>query len=226
MKLMNKLENYFFNKKKKLPVHKWHHYFEIYDNHFSRFLNKNPNILEIGVEKGGSLEMWNYYFDGKCNIYGIDIDETCLEVPNQLGVSNIQIDIGDQEDRNFWKQYLKDKPKFDIVIEDGGHTMKQQIVTFEELYDHVDESGIYLCEDLHTSYWDLHYSGGYKKPDTFVEYSKNFIDGINSQHITDQTEGLDKFKKIRETTKSIHYYDSVIVLEKGVIPFSVHTIQH
>ena len=58
---MNKLEDYFYNKEKKLPVHKWLHYFDIYDRHFKRFIGKNPVILEVGVAEGGSLEMWNYF---------------------------------------------------------------------------------------------------------------------------------------------------------------------
>lgn len=219
---MNKFEKYFFHEQKKLPVHKWHHYLEIYDNHFNRFINKTPNILEVGVNEGGSLEMWDCYFDGKCNIYGIDINKECLDVPKKLNKPNIQIEIGNQADRGFWKNYLKDKPKFDIVIEDGGHTMIQQIVTFEELYDHVDENGVYLCEDLHTSYWSG-YGGGYKNNKTFIEYSKDFIDGINSQYFREEINNIDKLKHIRATTKSIHYYDSVIVLEKGILPKSIHT---
>jgi len=219
---MNKFEKYFFHEQKKLLVHKWHHYLEIYDNHFNRFINKTPNILEVGVSLGGSLEMWDYYFDGKCNIYGIDINETCLDIPKKLNKPNIQIEIGDQADRGFWKNYLKDKPKFDIVIEDGGHTMIQQIVTFEELYNHVDENGVYLCEDLHTNYWS-EYGGSYKNNKTFIEYSKDFIDGINSQHFKEKINDIDKLKHIRATTKSIHYYDSVIVLEKGILPKSVHS---
>ena len=55
----NKLEDYFWNKDKKLMIHKWHHYFKMYDLHFNRFIDKNPTILEIGVSEGGSLEMWN-----------------------------------------------------------------------------------------------------------------------------------------------------------------------
>ena len=137
----NKLEIYFWNHNKKLKVHKWHHYLKIYDRHFRKFIGKNPTILEIGVSQGGSLEMWNNYFDNKCQIFGIDIIPDCMNVPKKLNVSNIHIAIGDQEDREFWKKYLKDKPKFDIVIEDGGHTMKQQIVTFEEVYKHVSDNG-------------------------------------------------------------------------------------
>ena len=91
---MNKLEDYFWNKKKKCEIHKWHHYFEIYENHFSRFIGKNPTVLEIGVQNGGSLEMWNYFFDGECKIFGIDINEKCKNIPRILNVENIKVVVG------------------------------------------------------------------------------------------------------------------------------------
>jgi hypothetical protein len=104
-----------------------------------------------------------------------------------------------------------------IIIDDGGHTMNQQIVTYEELYDHLSDNGVYLCEDVHTSYW-TDYGGGLNEKQTFIEYSKRFIDMINFYHIRNYSseEELIKSKKFRQTTNSIHYYDSIIVLEKEV----------
>lgn len=214
-KNFNAFEDYFWHKKKKLKIHKWHHYFKIYDCHFNKYIGKKPVILEIGVQNGGSLEMWNHYFNNKCTIYGIDIDKTCLDVPKKLNSDNITVTIGDQNDRNFWKNYLKDKPKFDIVIEDGGHTMSQQITTYEELIDHMAEDGVYLCEDLHTSYWQ-NYGGDLKNPNTFIEYSKNFIDMLNYYHIPDgklNSKENEIYSKFRKMINSVHYYDSIIVLE-------------
>jgi hypothetical protein len=53
----NDLLKYFENNPGNL-IHKWMHYFEIYDRHFSRFRNKDVHIVEIGVFQGGSLQMW------------------------------------------------------------------------------------------------------------------------------------------------------------------------
>lgn len=212
----NRFETYFKRKDQILPSTKWHHYLEIYEKHFNRFVNKSPTILEIGVFDGGSMELWNYYFGKGSKIYGVDIDKRCLEVPNILNVDNIQVDIGDQGSVEFWKNYLKDKPKFDIVIEDGGHRPDQQITTFMLLFNHLNDDGVYLCEDLHTNYWE-EYGGGYKKPDTFIEFSKNIIDGLNSQYIREDIPDIEVLKKFRSTTKSVNFYDSVIVFEKGKI---------
>jgi len=46
--------------------------------------------------------------------------------------------------------------------------MHEQIITFEEIYNHINQNGVYLCEDTHTSYWP-EYNGGLLKKDTFIE---------------------------------------------------------
>jgi hypothetical protein len=97
--------------------------------------------------------------------------------------------------------------------------MKQQISTFEELFHTISRNGVYLCEDLHTSYWPQ-WGGGYKKRGSFIEYSKDFIDYINAWHSV-QTSRLD----VTEFTKSVHslhYYDSILVIEKRPIEKPSH----
>ena len=164
---MNKLEQYFYSNTGK-TIHKWLHYFEIYDRHFSKFIGKEITILEIGVFQGGSLELWSNYFGSKCKIYGIDINPECKKHENE----QIEVLIGDVEDREFLREVKEKIPKIDILIDDGGHTMTQQIVTFEELYPIISSDGVYLCEDIITSYWE-EYGGGYRKKNTYIEYSKN-----------------------------------------------------
>ncbi|MCE4566653.1 class I SAM-dependent methyltransferase [Maribellus sp. CM-23] len=202
---MNDLENY-FKRNDKRRIFKWMHYFDIYDRHFSRFRNKEIVILEIGVAQGGSLQMWRNYFGDEAKIFGVDINPRCKELEEE----NIQIFIGSQSDRNFLKELKKQIPPVDILIDDGGHTMRQQIVTYEELFDVVKENGVYLCEDLHTSYW-ARYGGGHKRSGTFIEYSKNFIDYLNAYHSEQRSLPINNFTK---SVDSIHYYDSIIVIEK------------
>lgn len=214
---MNDLKKYFQNNQGRL-IHKWDHYFEIYDNHFSRFRGKKVVILEFGVSQGGSLQMWKNYFGEGAMIYGVDIEPKC----KQLEEDQVEIFIGSQEDANFLKEIKNKIPKVDILIDDGGHTMNQQIVTFEEMFSHVNDNGVYLCEDLHTSYWE-EYGGGYKKEGTFIEYSKDFIDYINAWHSREK----DKLD-VNEYTKSmhsLHFYDSVLAIEKRkmVEPFHLKT---
>lgn len=202
---MNDLEKYFRQNDKRL-IHKWIHYFDVYDRHFSKYRNKEVVILEIGVSQGGSLQMWKDYFGDRAKIFGIDINPNCKELEEE----NIKIFIGSQSDPKFLREVKKQIPPIDILIDDGGHTMVQQIVSFEELFNCVKEDGIYLCEDLHTSYW-LKYGGGHKRRGTFIEYSKNFIDYLNANHSQQRSLKVNEFTK---SVFSIHYYDSIIVIEK------------
>lgn len=213
---MNDLEHYFLNNPGRL-IDKWQHYFEIYDRHFSRYRGQPVNVVEIGVYKGGSLQMWKHYFGPKAHIYGIDIDPKC----QAFAEPQIEILIGSQEDRQFLRSVKQRIPTIDILIDDGGHTMQQQIVTFEELFPHVAPDGFFLCEDLHTSYWK-EYGGGYRKPDTFIEYSKNLIDQLNAWHARKPArQWRPPFRQpelsvsdFSRSAHSLHFYDSVLVIEK------------
>jgi len=228
---MNTIKDLFYKPNKKLISRKYDHYLEIYEVFLSKFQNTKPDILEIGINQGGSLELWNDYFCGNCNIYGVDYKkESCRDIPKKLNAKNIHIELGDQSDRNFWRNYLKDKPLFDIVIEDGGHRMEQQIVTFEEVFCNVKPGGFYICEDLHTNYWPK-FGGGYKHGDTFIEYSKNFIDAIHANRITDerskplqQPHNIEDLKRLGGMIKSIHYYESALVLEKAHKDYNISEI--
>lgn len=206
----NPLEQYFLHNKGRL-IHKWMHYFDIYDRHFSPYRNKPITVVEFGVFHGGSMQMWKHYFGKKARIIGIDINPAC----KQLEEKQVEIYIGDQEDRKFLRELRKKVGPIDVLIEDGGHGMQQQIVTFEEMFPAIKDGGVYLVEDLHTSYWE-EYGGGYKKPGTFIEYAKDLIDQINARHSHDP-------KKLKPTnyTKQIqgmHIYDSIIVFDKAAVP--------
>jgi hypothetical protein len=203
---MNDLENYFEANEGRL-IHKWMHFFDVYDRHFSRYRGKDVTILEIGVFHGGSLQMWKHYFGDKARIYGMDINPRCKELEEE----QVKILIGSQSDRDFLRQVKKDLPPIDILIDDGGHTMRQQIITFEELYGAVKPDGVYLAEDLHTSYW-LRYGGGHERPGTFIEYGKRLIDKMNAWHSEERSLRVDGFTR---SAASLHFYDSILVIEKG-----------
>ena len=120
--------------------------------------------------------MWKEYFGEKARIYGIDIDPRC----KQFEESQIEILIGDQQDRDFLHTVRERVGAIDILIEDGGHRPKQQIATFEEMFPAVAAGGGFLIEDLHTSYWN-EYDGGYKKAGTYIEYAKNLFPKLQLQ---------------------------------------------
>lgn len=205
---MNELKYYFETNKSNL-IDKWHHYFDVYETYFKRYRKQKINFLEIGVFQGGSLLMWEKYFSADSIIYGIDINPLC----KKLEKNNIKILIGSQSDKEFLKSVISEVPKFDIIVDDGGHTMDQQITSFEILFDHLNEGGIYLCEDTHTSYWK-EWGGGLKKKHSFIEFSKNLIDEMHAWHIDRKIRPISNYTR---SIKSIHFYDSLVVFEKEVV---------
>jgi hypothetical protein len=110
---------------------------------------------------------------------------------------------------------LKDDPKFDIIIDDGSHIMDHQIVTLNRLFKHLNDGGIYIIEDVCTSYWS-NYGGGFKKQTSFIEYVKNLIDLLNAQHVPGASppkELTDMFPNLKSAT----FYNNVVIIEKGPI---------
>ncbi len=203
---MNELRNYFEHNEKRL-INKFDHYFDVYDRYFSQFKNKKITVVEIGVYQGGSLQMWRQYFGKEATIWGIDIDPRCKTLEEE----NTHILIGSQEDPQFLRSIIDQIGPIDVLIDDGGHTQNQQIVSFQELYQHVNpDGGIYLCEDVHTSYMNV-YGGGHQRDNTFIEFSKLMVDQLNAHYSEQSSLAVDAITK---TTNSIHFYDSIVVFEK------------
>jgi hypothetical protein len=151
-------------------IHKPTSYFSEYDFCFEQFKEKPIRVLEIGVEQGGSLAVWKEYFP-LAHIVGIDIDESCRRFESD----RIHVHIGDQADAAFLARVSKLEGPFDIVIDDGGHTMRQQIVSFEALFPLLNDKGVYVIEDLHTSYWPEFFD----QRERTIDYLKKRIDDLN-----------------------------------------------
>ena len=198
------LHRYFLENSSK-RLHKWIHYFDIYERHFSRFRGMSPVLLEIGVFGGGSLQMWREYFGEGAQIIGLDIDPECKKHQGD----SIDIFIGSQDDPKVIQSILKKYPRIDIVLDDGSHMNHHMIRSFELLYEQVHPRGVYMVEDTHTCYWD-EYGGGLRRPDSFIEYAKARIDDINAVHSRD-TLPVSTFTR---STDCIAIYDSVVVFEK------------
>jgi cephalosporin hydroxylase len=168
-------------------------------------------LVEVGTQKGGSLEMWSEYLGSGSEIIGIDIDPECAKL--KYDYSGVKVVIGDQGDPKFWDDFLLKHPKIDIFIDDGGHFMDQQILTFEKVFPTMPIGGIYFCEDCHTSYMPYN-GGGLRNRNSFIEYAKSYIDVIHSDWIMDIDAELERRKVIGKDLTSIHFYDSLVVLEK------------
>lgn len=187
-------------------IHKWTHYFPAYESHFGRFRNRSLLILEIGCGDGGSLQMWKRYFGPQAQIVGVDIRPECRE----LEEDQISVRIGDQADAIFLSSLVEEFGPPDIVVDDGSHMMGDMVASFSTLYPAMSKNGVYVVEDLHTCYWE-EYDGGFRREGSFVELCKNLIDQLNAEH----SRGAVPEGEFSTSTTSIHFYDSLVVFERG-----------
>lgn len=190
---------------------KWGPYFEVYERHLRRYRPiMNTHLVEVGVQKGGSLEMWSKYFP-YARITGIDIDPECANL--KYGTDRINVVIGDQSSEDFWNETLPTLGKIDIFIDDGGHFMEQQILTFEKVFPLMPMNSVYICEDTHTSYMPYN-GGGFRTRGSFIEYAKQYIDVIHGSWIDELDTEFERKKKIGYDLTTVHFYDSMVVFEK------------
>ena len=211
MKKFNEL----FNEHTGEGIIKWSNYGPIYDKHFASFRDQNINILEIGVLRGGSMRMWEKYFP-KANIFGIDINEECLQYQSD----RTKIFIGDQADVSFLRNIKAKIPRIDILIDDGSHRAKDQKITFDEMYYHVRKPGVYLIEDIEFNYMS---DKDKKSPDNFMTYMKSKIDELNvrrtmSRKVSESYPFKDTQVRFNNSTNSISFYENMVVLEKQEMP--------
>jgi hypothetical protein len=187
---------------------KWIHYFDIYEKHFSKFVNKEVKVLEIGVAQGGSVSLWKNYFGEKSTIVGIDIDKSCIAFNDTQ--NSIHIEIGSQNDTEFLKSIIDKYGTFDIIIDDGSHVMGDIKISFEFLYNYVNDGGVYLVEDLHTCYMSSYHDGVIG----FIEYSKTLLDQLSQPSVNEITRANNPVTPFCMNTQCVSFYDSIVVFDK------------
>jgi hypothetical protein len=128
-----------------------HGFVEVYEKFFYHLRNSPIRILEIGIYDGGSLGLWYDYFPN-AKIFGID-----LSSKTHIDNDRITTFIADQSNRSQLKNFIDTHGgDFDIIIDDGGHYMDQQQISFGYLFPFVKSFGYYIIEDLHTSLTRYH----------------------------------------------------------------------
>jgi len=189
-------------------IHKYAHYFPVYERHFAPWRDRTLTFLEIGVAKGGSLAMWQRYFGPLAKIVGIDIDPKCKahEAPG------IFVRTGDQSDPNFLASVIEEFGVPDVVLDDGSHQMDHLKATFDYLYPLMPKNAVYFVEDLHTAYWPK-FGGGVDEPGSFINLAKGLVDKLNADH----AQGAVAPDAFTRDTFSIAFYDSIVVFEKGQV---------
>ena len=199
---------------KKYPTKGKTHFLKIYENYFSPLKNKKINILEIGVYEGKSLMIWKSYFPN-ANIVGIDIQSYNFQI------ERIKTFVGDQTDLKFLSGLLKKYRNFDVIIDDGSHISKDIIKSFIFLFDFLVDGGLYVVEDLQTSYFPR-YGGSrinLKKNNTSINFFKSLIDSGNYEK---NDRPFYKKNKFDGNIKFVHFYQNLMILKKG----KTHLLQY
>ncbi len=195
----------------------WHNYTEIYAQYFAPLKEKSIKFLEIGIYQGKSVALWEEYFKN-AELHFIDVTFDNIQYYSQRA----HYHLANQENPHDLAHFIhKVGGNFDIILDDGGHTMTQQTMSFICLFPHVKSKGMYIIEDLHTSYWP-HFGGGQGEPGTTVEFLKSLIDQVNyvgahttrATHRDQNPEWLNSLDIYKRDIESIHFYDSVAIIIK------------
>ena len=159
---------------------KWELYLSSYDLLFRDFRSRNVRILEIGIQNGGSLEVWAKYFPNFEKVVGCDIDEKCARLT--YDDDRISVVVGDATDPTTEQRIIEISGQFDIIIDDGSHESGDIVKAFARYFKHLAPGGLFVAEDLHCSYWNDDFNGGLHAPFSSISFFKRLADVINFEH--------------------------------------------
>lgn len=179
-------------------------YFNIYDELFHKYRNKKITFVEIGVKWGGSLLMWKKFFGNDARIIGIDL----FPETKKLEKYGLEIFIGDQSSEVFWKNFFSEVGNIDILLDDGGHTNENQIVTVNSVINNVNDDGLIVIEDTTGSYEKRYFN---PSKYSFINYSKFLIDDLYGKNEENSNlEGVIKKNSLNDSIYSIKFFNSIV----------------
>lgn len=193
----------------------FHHYTKVYAKYFEPFRKKKIKFLEIGIFHGESVKLWEAYFQN-AELHFVDIDPDMPRYRSERSLYH----FADQADVDAMKALAqKIGGNFDIIIDDGGHRMDQQINSFHALFPALKSGGFYIIEDLHTSYWKEY---GAHEQKSCVEFLKGLVDELNfSAKATGCADSGKTPAHLKATLQyyqssiaAIHFYQSLCIIEK------------
>ena len=196
---------------------KWEQYLRAYEAVLRGFVDsaRPVRLLEIGVQNGGSLQIWSKYLPPGSIMVGIDIDPACAGFRPE---TNISILIGDAGDKVAIDRILGDA-KFDIIIDDASHRSDHVVSTFNACFGRLNCGGLYIVEDLHCSYRSSH-GGGFRLAGSSMEWFKGLADALNVDHFEPDASGkldvieLERLGQLGREIARITFFDSLVVVEK------------
>lgn len=186
-----------------------HNYTKVYAEYFSPLKNEPLTFLEIGICHGNSVKLWENYFTN-ADLHFIDITKAHIHYFSTRSHYHF-IDQANSKDLKTFAEAIVDG--FDIIIDDGGHFMDQQIISFESLFPFLKSGGYYIIEDLHTSYWQSFGGGGSPEnpisgSHSCIRYLQNLVDDLN--YTNARTGYADDNKVPNEVRQKLNIYQDQI----------------
>ena len=209
---------------------KWAVYLAEYERLFTPYRDKPVRLLEIGVQNGGSLEIWAQYFPQATALVGCDINSDCTKL--QYDDARIAVVVGDANVDATRQEILAHAPQFDLMIDDGSHDSHDIVRSFGHYFSRLRDGGLYVAEDLHCSYWQRS-QGGLFHPHSAISFFKRLADIVNHEHwgvAKSRSELLQNFSAIYGASfdeamlghiHSIEFINSICVVRKMPPPANV-----
>ena len=146
--------------------------------------------------------MWRKFFGPKARIIGIDLNPDAREWEKH----GFEIYIGDQSSNTFWTELFEKIGKVDVVIDDGGHTNRQQIVTSHYAIQNINDGGLLIVEDVHTNYFR---EFGNPSRYSFVNFAHRIVDGVNSRSYSLRR----TYSQYSSRVYSVSFFESMVVFQ-------------
>ena len=190
-----------------------HNYHEIYPQYIEKYYNSNGGMVEVGLLGGASLNLWLELFPNM-HIYGLDINPS-ENIQKHKRHTIIKTDQSIQTDLD--NAFDKIEETIWFINDDGSHIPEHQLLTFNTLFPKLENGGVYIIEDIETSYWtkdglygyDTRYGLGH--PKSIIEIFKTAIDGVNHRYLLNPDFGLVKYQK---QFHSITFAQNCIIIVK------------
>ena len=207
---MNKFQQDFIIEESTSDKISHHGYHRFYPWFLTHLRGKNVNFLEIGIDKTESLKLWKGYF-GSVNLHGIDIDE------KQFNDTEVTLHKIDQSSSLELGKFVATVGiKFDVILDDGSHVPEHQILTINKLWELLKPGGIYIIEDIETSYWKKSKIYGYRfnarRQGIMHEFSK-LIHIINSEFSKSKNQNS-LIKKFGQEVEMLTFAQNCIIIVK------------
>lgn len=123
--------------------HTVHDYDFFYSALFRPFREAARNVLELGTAAfgGGSLEAFGRYFS-QAQVHGVDTR------PLQIALPNVVCHQADAYSDKFWSEGPLAHTVWDVVVDDGPHTVESQVYVLNTLRKRLSPSGLLVVEDV------------------------------------------------------------------------------